>query len=99
MGVLIPVFSEFAIVTSFIGFFFGLRDFFQDMNLFEINQPVPRLPVISLVMFPPMGLSLINPNIFFGALDYAGSFSISILGGILPALMSLETKGSRSRSK
>ncbi|MEO0970481.1 MAG: aromatic amino acid transport family protein [Cyanobacteria bacterium J06639_18] len=88
LGVLIPVFSEFAIVTSFIGFFFGLRDFFQDMNLFEINQPVPRLPVISLVMFPPMGLSLINPNIFFGALDYAGSFSISILGGILPALMS-----------
>ena len=88
LGVLIPIFSEFAIVTSFIGFFFGLRDFFQDMNLFEINQPVPRLPVISLVMFPPMSLSLINPNIFFNALDYAGSFSISILGGILPALMS-----------
>lgn len=88
LGILIPVFSEFAIVTSFIAFFFGLRDFFQDMNLFEINQPVPRLPIISLVMFPPMSLSLMNPNIFFSALDNAGSFSTSILGGILPALMS-----------
>lgn len=88
LGILIPVFSEFAIVTSFIGFFFGLRDFFQDMNLFEINQPVPRLPVVSLVVFPPMGLSLLNPNIFFSALDYAGGFSASILGGILPVLMS-----------
>ncbi|MGF1672191.1 MAG: amino acid permease, partial [Rivularia sp. (in: cyanobacteria)] len=68
LGILITVFSEFAIATSFIGFFYGLRDLFQDMNLFA-DTPNVSLPLISLILFPPMGFSAINPNIFFTALD------------------------------
>lgn len=86
LGILVTVFSEFAIVTSFIGFFYGLLDLFKDMNLFAANDS-QRLPLISLILFPPMGFSAINPSIFFTALDYAGTFSISILGGVIPALM------------
>ena len=86
LGILVTVFSEFAIVTSFIGFFYGLLDLFRDMNLFA-QSDTQRLPLISLILFPPMGFSAINPNIFFTALDYAGTFSISILGGVIPALM------------
>lgn len=86
LGILVTVFSEFAIVTSFIGFFYGLQDLFRDMNLF-VGSDSERLPLISLILFPPMGFSAINPNIFFTALDYAGTFSISILGGVIPALM------------
>ncbi|MBV6621404.1 MAG: tyrosine transporter [Rivularia sp. (in: Bacteria)] len=84
LGILVTVFSEFAIATSFIGFFYGLRDLFKDMNLFS-DAPTVSLPLISLILFPPMGFSAINPNIFYTALDYAGTFSVSILGGIIPA--------------
>lgn len=86
LGVLVTVFSEFAIATSFIGFFYGLRDLFKDMNLFSETSAV-SLPLISLILFPPMGFSAINPKIFYTALDYAGTFSVSILGGVIPAIM------------
>ncbi|BAY82822.1 aromatic amino acid permease [Calothrix parasitica NIES-267] len=86
LGILVTVFSEFAIATSFIGFFYGLRDLFKDMNLFSGSSEA-SLPLISLILFPPMGFSALNPNIFYTALDYAGTFSVSILGGVIPAIM------------
>ena len=86
LGILVTVFSEFAIATSFIGFFYGLRDLFKDMNLFSGNSEA-SLPLISLILFPPMGFSALTPNIFYTALDYAGTFSVSILGGVIPAVM------------
>jgi tyrosine-specific transport protein len=86
LGILVTVFSEFAIATSFIGFFYGLRDLFKDMNLFT-QTPTVSLPLISLILFPPMSFSAINPNIFFTALDYSGTFSVSILGGVIPAVI------------
>ncbi len=88
IGLLVSVFSEFAIVTSFIGFVYGLLDFFQDLPpLRDSKYSNNRLPLLGLVLFPPMSLSALNPSIFFTALDYAGTFSISVLGGIIPALM------------
>jgi tyrosine-specific transport protein len=35
-----------------------------------------------------LSLGTLNPNIFFTALDYTGTLSVSLLGGIIPALMS-----------
>lgn len=90
LGILITVFSEFAIATSLIGFFYGLRDLFRDMNLFADNKI--SLPLISVILFPPMGFSAINPNIFFTALDYAGTFSVSILGGVIPAAIAWKVR-------
>ena len=83
LGILVTVFSEFAIATSFIGFFYGLRDLFKDMNLFADTSKF-SLPLISVILFPPMGFSAIDPNIFFTALEYSGTFSVSILGGVIP---------------
>lgn len=88
LGVLVSIFSEFAIVTSFIGFVYGLLDFFKDISLITQGESSNRLPLYSLVLFPPMSLGALNPSIFFTALDYTGTFSISVLGGIIPALMS-----------
>ncbi|MDZ7952913.1 amino acid permease [Nostoc sp. DedQUE09] len=88
LGVLVSIFSEFAIVTSFIGFVYGLLDLFKDIFLPTQWQLSSRLPLYSLVLFPPMTLGTLNPSIFFTALDYTGTFSISVLGGIIPALMS-----------
>ncbi|KAB8316465.1 tyrosine transporter [Tolypothrix campylonemoides VB511288] len=87
LGVLVSIFSEFAIVTSFIGFVYGLLDFFKDISLVGQGEPSKRLPLYSLILFPPMSLGALNPNIFVAALDYAGTFSVSVLGGIIPALM------------
>ncbi|MCX7596721.1 MAG: tyrosine transporter [Fischerella sp.] len=87
LGVLVSIFSEFAIATSFIGFVYGLLDFFKDASNAAFDEPSRRLPLYGLILLPPVGLSALNLNIFFTALDYAGTFSISVLGGIIPALM------------
>ncbi|MTJ09679.1 MULTISPECIES: amino acid permease [unclassified Anabaena] len=85
-AMLLSIFSEFAIITSFIGVTYGLRDFFKDVSSMTKSE-ISRLPLYSLVLLPPLGLGTFNPTIFFHALEYTGTFSISILGGIMPALM------------
>jgi tyrosine-specific transport protein len=87
LGLIVSIFSEFAIITSFIGFVYGLLDFFKDISHITQNQ-LSRLPLYSLVLLPPMSLGTINPSLFFTALDYSGTFSVSILGAIIPALTS-----------
>ncbi len=98
LGVLVSIFSEFAIVTSFIGFVYGLLDLFKDIFLPAQWQLSSRLPLYSLVLFPPMTLGTLNPSIFFTALDYTGTFSISVLGGIIPALMSWKQRQEQENS-
>ena len=95
LGVLVSVFSEFAIVTSFIGFVYGLLDLFKSISFVAPNELSLR-KAYSLILFPPMSMSAVNPSIFFTALDYAGTFSISVLGGIIPALMSWKQRQSNS---
>ena len=95
LGVLVSVFSEFAIVTSFIGFVYGLLDLFKSISFVAPNELSLR-KAYSLILFPPMSMSALNPSIFFTALDYAGTFSISVLGGIIPALMSWKQRQSNS---
>ncbi len=88
LGVLLLVFSEFAIVTSFIGVVYGLLNFFEDISPVAPHKPSGRLSLYSLIIFPPMSLSVMSSSIFFHALDYAGTFGVSVLVGIIPALMS-----------
>jgi tyrosine-specific transport protein len=86
-AMLLSIFSEFALITSFIGITYGLTDFFKDISVITKNE-ISRLPLYSLVLIPPLSLGTFNPTIFFDALEYTGTFSVSILGGIMPALMS-----------
>jgi tyrosine-specific transport protein len=97
LGVLVSVFSEFAIVTSFIGFVYGLLDFFKDALDVAPDDNAKRLPLYSLVLLPSTSLSVLNPSIFFAALDYAGTFSISVLGGIIPAVMAWKQRYSQQQ--
>ncbi len=83
LGNLIAVFSEVAIATSFIGFTYGLLDLFQDLS----SPEAPRFLLSALILIPTLGLAVLNPTIFFIALDYVGTFSITILGGIFPTVM------------
>lgn len=96
LGLLVTVFSEFAIVTSFIGFMYGLLDFLRDITVVKRSQSTNRLPLYSLILLPATSFSAFNPGIFFTALDYTGTFSISILGGIIPALMAWKHRQQQS---
>ncbi|WP_375505398.1 amino acid permease [uncultured Nostoc sp.] len=98
LGILLSIFSEFAIATSFIGFVYGLLDLLKDIFLIAQGKLSSRLPLYSLALFPPMTLGTLNPSIFFTALDYTGTFSISVLGGIIPALMSWKQRQERENS-
>merc|ERR1712224_197477 len=51
------------------------------------TEPPSDLLVFGLILLPPLVFALINPGIFFRALDTAGTFGISVLFGIIPACM------------
>jgi len=48
------------------------------------NKPLPYL----LTLLPPLFLSLLDPEIFFKALDFAGTYGVLVLFGVFPAAMS-----------
>ncbi|PPS05351.1 hypothetical protein GOBAR_AA15300 [Gossypium barbadense] len=86
VGPITEVFSLLAIATSYIGFVLGLSDFLADLLKLPAgeNRPQPYL----LTLIPPLGLALLDPGIFFKALDFAGTYGVLVLFGILPAAMS-----------
>ena len=82
---LIQTFSFMAIVTSFIGFILGLTEFWQDVLPMQSDKS--RLPAYALTLVPPYALALAYPDIFFQALDKAGTYGVMVLFGVLPAAM------------
>ena len=98
LSIAISVFSETAIATSFIGFVFGLLDVFEDIFSHQLIEQNRKLFFYSLTFIPPFFLSLLNPNIFFNAIDIAGAFGISILFGIIPALMIWKLRSNEASS-
>ena len=53
---------------------------------------ISRLPIFSLVLLPPLSLGTINPYIFFIAIEYSGILTVSILGAIIPAIISWQQR-------
>ncbi|XP_022756699.1 uncharacterized protein LOC111304413 isoform X4 [Durio zibethinus] len=94
VGPIIEAFSLLAIATSYIGFVLGLSDFLADLLKLPSgeNRPQPYL----LTLIPPLGLALLDPEIFFKALDFAGTYGVLVLFGILPAAMSWSDRYSSS---
>ncbi|KAK8492993.1 hypothetical protein V6N12_037522 [Hibiscus sabdariffa] len=86
VGPIVEGFSLLAIATSYIGFVLGLSDFLADFLKLPTgeNKPQPYL----LTLIPPLGLALLDSEIFFKALDFAGTYGVLVLFGILPAAMS-----------
>jgi len=102
IGVLVSVFSEVAIATSFIGFVLGLLNVFEDIftsmttSSSSIAGQGPRGGFFLLILVPPLALSLLDPNIFFNAIDVAGAYGNSILFGIIPAVVVWQLRYSRT---
>jgi len=90
LGYLVTTFSSLALVTSLIGFVYGLIDGWTDVFNLPTEGPSYeewKAPLFGLVFLPPLALSLTDPDIFFKALDYGGAFGVSTLFLILPPIM------------
>lgn len=90
LGPLVAIFSELAIMTSIIGFIYGLLDAWTDVFKIPLKGPEFeqwKAPLFAGVLVPPLLFSLGNANIFFDALDYGGAFGVSTLFLVLPPLM------------
>ncbi|XP_073273468.1 uncharacterized protein [Primulina huaijiensis] len=92
VGPIVDVFSFLAIATSYIGFVLGLADFLADL----LKRPPGRNEPLQymLILIPPLIMALLDPEIFFKALDFAGTYGVLVLFGILPAAMSWVDRGS-----
>lgn len=90
LGNLVSTFSSLAIVTSLIGFVYGLLDALTDVMNLPRDGPIYekwKAPLFLLVFLPPLALALGDPEIFYSALDYGGAFGVSTLFLVLPPLM------------
>jgi tyrosine-specific transport protein len=90
LGSLVGVFSSLAIVTSIIGFVYGLVDAWTDVFNLPTEGPTFekwKAPLFGLIFVPPVALSMTNPDIFFTALDFGGAFGVSTLFLVLPPFM------------
>jgi tyrosine-specific transport protein len=91
LGPLVTGFSTLAVVTSLIGFTYGLRDGWADLLKLDTKsadfEAKSKLPLFALIFGPPLALACANPDIFYDALEYGGAFGVSTLFLILPPLM------------
>lgn len=90
LGNLVATFSSLAIVTSLIGFVYGLLDALTDtLDIPSESQVFKewKAPLFGLIFVPPLLLALSEPDIFYTALDYGGAFGVSTLFLVLPPVM------------
>ncbi|KZV40463.1 hypothetical protein F511_35932 [Dorcoceras hygrometricum] len=92
VGPIVDTFSLLAIATSYVGFVLGLADFLADLlkRPSGSNEPLQYI----LILIPPLIMALLDPEVFFKALDFAGTYGVLVLFGILPAAMSWVDRGS-----
>lgn len=82
LALAIQWFSFFALFTSFITVGLSFVDFLRD----GFRKPPHELLLIGMVLFPPLLISLLIPNLFLRALSFAGGFIDVLLFGIFPVL-------------
>jgi tyrosine-specific transport protein len=90
MSNLVTTFSSLALVTSLIGFVYGLLDGWTDVFRLPTEGPAFdkwKAPLFGLVFLPPLALSMSDPEIFYKALDFGGAFGVSTLFLVLPPIM------------
>lgn len=86
LSVVVSVFSDIAVTTSFLGVTLGLLHFLQDGFSCQHKGVLSKGIAVLLTYVPPLLFALIYPHGFVLALGYASIF-VSILLIILPVMM------------
>lgn len=87
---LVDVFSLLAVATSTIGFVLGLSEFIMDSfdhSLGGSRVLGKKATAYSATLVPPLLLAISNPGMFFAALDFAGTYGVLVLFGMVPVAM------------
>ncbi len=92
LDLLLIVFSNFAVASSFLGVTLGLFDYLADLFKFD-DSPMGRLKTALVTFIPPMLGGVIWPDGFIYAIGYAG-LAATIWAAIVPALLA---KASRKK--
>ncbi|MTD37947.1 tryptophan permease [Erwinia sp. CPCC 100877] len=85
LDLLLVIFSNFAVASSFLGVTLGLFDYLADLFGFD-DSPTGRLKTALITFLPPMAGGLLWPNGFLYAIGYAG-LAATIWAAIVPALL------------
>ncbi|HDZ1058616.1 tryptophan permease [Klebsiella pneumoniae] len=92
LDLLLVVFSNFAVASSFLGVTLGLFDYLADLFGFD-DSAMGRFKTALLTFIPPMIGGLVKPDGFLYAIGYAG-LAATIWAAIVPALLA---RASRKR--
>lgn len=86
LGAFVQILAFFAILTSFLAQTLSLVHFLSDgFNVKRKKQESVWMCLLALA--PPLFFSMIYPQIFYSALNFAGGVCTVILFGVFPALM------------
>jgi tyrosine-specific transport protein len=92
---LVSSFSSLALITSLIGFTYGLVDALTDVADIPSEGPSYekwKPALFAGVFLPPLALSVANPDIFYDALEYGGAFGVSTLFLVLPPIVAWKVR-------
>ncbi|WP_172379350.1 aromatic amino acid transport family protein [Vibrio sp. Vb339] len=85
LSVIVGVFADLALLTSFIGVSLGLFEFMGD-SLSKKLGDAKRVKTAAITFLPPLGFALFYPQGFIMALGYA-AIALSVLAILLPTVM------------
>ncbi|OQQ07735.1 tyrosine transporter TyrP [Vibrio splendidus] len=85
LSVIVGVFADLALLTSFIGVSLGLFEFMGDSLSTKLGN-AKRVKTAAITFLPPLGFALFYPQGFIMALGYA-AIALSVLAILLPTVM------------
>jgi tyrosine-specific transport protein len=85
LSVIVGVFADLALLTSFIGVSLGLFEFMGDSLSNKLGN-AKRVKTAIITFLPPLGFALFYPQGFIMALGYA-AIALSVLAILLPTVM------------
>ncbi|WP_135457818.1 aromatic amino acid transport family protein [Vibrio echinoideorum] len=85
LSVIVGVFADLALLTSFIGVSLGLFEFMGDSLSSKLGNG-KRVKTAAITFIPPLGFALFYPQGFITALGYA-AIALSVLAILLPTIM------------
>jgi tyrosine-specific transport protein len=87
LAMAVPIFSFSALVTSFVGNYYGMRGYVKDVLVESSARAAAddERILAAAVLVPPLFLAATDPTLFLPALDAGGTFGVTLQFGIIPA--------------